>query len=213
MRLHDALRLVGKSWRAWRGGMTRPTIFLVLVAALTSPTACDSHQQLHGVMIEPPRDVAAFEFVLPSGETFRTAPEPKRPMLLFFGYTHCPDVCPTTMADWTRAKAKLGAKGARVRFVFVSVDPERDTPTIADQYAKQFDASFVGVSGNAATTAGIMKAFGVSAAREPGVDATHYFVGHSGSTFLVDSKGRLVAMYPLGIGWDALVADLETLRW
>ncbi len=180
-----------------------------MLAALFSFSACRVDRQFHGVMIDPPRDVASFEFTLPSGASLRTAPEPGRPMVLFFGYTHCPDVCPTTLADWKRAKQKLGKDAERVRFVFVSVDPERDTPAVALQYARQFDASFVGVSGDSATTVRMMKEFGVAAAREAYTDASRYFVSHSGSAFLVDDTGRLVAMYPLGIGWEALAADLS----
>ena len=180
----------------------------VMLTALFSLSACRVDRQLHGVMIDPPRDVASFEFTLPSGALLRTAPEPGRPIVLFFGYTHCPDVCPTTLADWKRARQKLGKAGERVRFVFVSVDPERDTPAVALKYARQFDPSFVGVSGDSAITARMMKEFGVAAARESYTDASHYFVSHSGSAFLVDDTGRLVAMYPLGIGWEALAADL-----
>lgn len=183
----------------------------VLMAALVSLTACAVDRQLHGVMIDPPREIASFAFTLPSGGALNTAPEPGRPMVLFFGYTHCPDVCPTTLADWKRAAQKLGKDAARVRFVFVTVDPERDTPAVADRYAKQFDARFVGVSGDATTTARMLKEFGVAAAREPAADSTNYFVSHSGSAFLVDAKGRLVAMYPFGIGWEALAADLRAV--
>ena len=130
-------------------------------------------------------------------------------MVVFFGYTHCPDICPTTLADWKRAKGRLGKEAERVRFVFVTVDPERDTPTIADAYAKQFDKDFVGVSGDSATTANMLKAFGATAARESAVDPRNYLVGHTASAFLVDAKGRLIAMYPPGIGWEALADDLE----
>ena len=73
-----------------------------------------------------------------------------RAVLLYFGYTHCPDVCPATLADWARAKKALGSGAERVRFVFVSVDPDRDTPQLTRAYARQFDAAFVGLSPTAA---------------------------------------------------------------
>lgn len=95
----------------------------LLLAALLTVQSCTLDRQLHGVMIEPPREVGSFTFTLPSGAAFSTAPESKRPMVLFFGYTHCPDVCPTTLADWKRTRQKLGTEAARVRFVFVTVDP------------------------------------------------------------------------------------------
>jgi protein SCO1 len=174
-------------------------------------TACDLAGGFNGMAVDPPRDMPAFVFTRTDGSTFTTAPEPGRPMVLFFGYTHCPDVCPTTLADWKRVRAKLGDDAKRVRFVFVTVDPDRDTPAVAERYARMYDAAFEGVSGDAITTSRIMEAFGVAAAREPGTNATGYLVSHSSQVFLVDSHGKLVALYPFGTGWDALAADLERL--
>lgn len=186
---------------------------LVAAIALAASTlaGCAKETQLHGVMIDPPRDVASFQFTLPSGAVYNTAPEADRPMVVFFGYTHCPDVCPTTLADWKRAKQKLGRSADRVRFLFVTIDPERDTALLADKYAKQFDNAFVGVSGNTTTTSGILAAFGASAARESGGDSLRYLVSHSAQAFLVNAKGQLIAMYPFGIGWQALADDLESI--
>ena len=174
-------------------------------------TACDLAGGFKGMAVDPPRAMPAFVFTRTDGSPFTTAPEPGRPMVLFFGYTHCPDVCPTTLADWKRVRAKLGDDAKRVRFVFVTVDPDRDTPAVAERYARMYDAAFEGVSGDAITTSRIMEAFGVAAAREPGTNATGYLVSHSSQVFLVDSHGKLVALYPFGTGWDALAADLERL--
>ena len=172
-------------------------------------TACDLAGGFKGMAVDPPRDMPAFVFTRTDGSTFTT--EPGRPMVLFFGYTHCPDVCPTTLADWKRVRARLGDDARAVRFVFVTVDPDRDTPAVAERYARMYDAAFEGVSGDAITTSRIMEAFGVAAAREPGTNATGYLVSHSSQVFLVDSHGKLVALYPFGTGWDALAADLERL--
>lgn len=189
----------------------RRLVGALLVGALpVALGACRGDAQLHGVMIDPPRALPTFEFTVPGGARWTTAAEAGRPMVVFFGYTHCPDVCPTTLADWKRAKQKLGRKADRVRFVFVTIDIERDTPAVSARYARQFDSTFVGVSGDSATTARIMGEFGVAAAREATSDP-NYFMSHSAQSFLVDDRGRLVAMYPFGIGWDALAADLETL--
>lgn len=149
---------------------------------------------------------------MPNGSRFDTTADGVRPTVVFFGYTHCPDVCPTTLADWKRAKQELGASGDRVRYLFVTVDPARDTPVVADRYAKQFDTAFVGLSGDSATTTGIMNAFGVSAARESSTDSTRYLVSHSAQSFLLDAGGRLIAMYTFGMGWDVLAADLKALQ-
>jgi protein SCO1/2 len=174
-------------------------------------TACDLSGGFKGMAVDPPRDMPSFAFTRANGTMFSTAPEPGRPTVLFFGYTHCPDVCPTTLADWKRVRAKLGDDAKRVRFVFVSIDPDRDTPAVAERYARMYDTAFEGVSGDAVTTSRMMDAFGVAAAREPGTNATGYLVSHSSQVFLVDSHGKLVALYPFGTGWDALAADLERL--
>jgi protein SCO1/2 len=155
--------------------------------------------------------IPGFTVTLPGGSVYDTAADGLRPTVLFFGYTNCPDVCPTTLADWKRAKARLGADGARVRFLFVTVDPARDTPVVAERYAKQFDDSFVGLSGDSSTTANIMRVFGVSSARESTSDSSRYLVSHSAQAFLVDAAGRLIAMYSFGMGWDVLAADLESI--
>ena len=181
-----------------------------LVGALLL-TACDLSGGFKGMAVDPPREMPVVAFTRSDGSRFMTAPEPGRPMVLFFGYTHCPDVCPTTLADWKRVRARLGGDAKAVRFVFVTVDPDRDTPAVAERYARMYDPSFEGVSGDALTTSRMMDAFGVAAAREPGTNATGYLVSHSSQVFLVDSHGKLVALYPFGTGWDALAADLGRL--
>jgi protein SCO1/2 len=183
----------------------------LLLAGTTLLLACDLGGGYQGMAIDPPRAMPTFTFQRANGSVFSTAPAPGRPLVLFFGYTHCPDVCPTTLADWKRVRATLGDDAKAVRFVFVTVDPDRDTPAVAERYAKLYDASFEGVSGDAATTSRIMEAFGVAAAPEPGTEATGYLVSHSSQVFLVDAMGRLVALYPFGTGWEALAADLRRL--
>ena len=171
--------------------------------------ACETKGGFHGIEIDPSRALPAFQFTHANGSVFRTVAESGHPQLYFFGYTHCPDVCPTTLADWTRVKKALGTASSRVRFVFVTIDPERDTPAVASHHATQFDSSFVGVSGDSLTTVHIKEAFGVVAYHEGGTEPNGYFVSHSSQVFLVDGKGRLVAQYPFGIGWEAMTADLK----
>jgi len=182
-----------------------------LVVGAVLLAACDQGGSFKGMAIDPSRAMPAFTFTRADGSTFTTLPEPGRPTALFFGYAHCPDVCPTTLADWKRVRATLGNEANAVRFVFVTVDPDRDTPAVAERYARMYDATFEGVSGDASTTARMLDAFGVVAAREVGTNATGYLVSHSSQVFLVDSHGKLVALYPFGTGWEALAADLERL--
>jgi protein SCO1/2 len=104
-----------------------------LLAGAVLLTACDLFGGFKGMAVDPPRDMPAFVFTRTDGSTFSTAPEPGRPTVLFFGYTHCPDVCPTTLADWKRVRATLGDDATRVRFVFVTVYPDRATPAVAER--------------------------------------------------------------------------------
>ncbi len=173
--------------------------------------ACGLGQDFQGLVVDPPRDLPTLEFLQAEGGTYQTTPEKNHLMVFFFGYTHCPDVCPTTLADWNRVKDRLGEKAERVRFIFVTVDPERDTPAVVERYAKQYDESFVGLSGDSLTTARIMDAFGVAAFREEAQTASGYLVSHSAQVFLVNDKGHLVTFYPFGMSWEALAADLERL--
>jgi protein SCO1/2 len=181
-----------------------------LTAALVLLAGCDIGG-FRGMAVDPPRELPGFRFAMADGGTFDTAPERGRPMALFFGYTHCPDVCPTTLADFVRVRRALGADADRVRFVFVSVDPERDTPAIAERYAGSFHPTFVGVAGDSTTTDAIQRAFGVATVKEPGSEATGYLVSHASQVFLLDDRGRLAAIHPFGSGWDALAADLKRL--
>ncbi|MCE2953811.1 MAG: SCO family protein [Gemmatimonas sp.] len=185
-----------------------------LIAGITAGVllvSCDTRGRFEGVAVDPPRAMAPVAFTLPDSTAYTLGGTPDGATVVFFGYTHCPDVCPTTLADWKRVKAQLGRTAERVRFVFVTVDPERDTPAVALRYARQFDSTFVGLSGDAPTTARTLELFGVAAAREAGTPASGYLVSHSSQQFLLDERGALVALYPFGTRWEALAADLERL--
>jgi len=193
--------------------------------AALAVAACEAGGGLQGTVVHPPKELPAFEFAIADGGTYSTEPESGRPMVVIFGYTHCPDVCPTTLAEWKRVKTGLGADGARVRFLFVSVDRDRDTPAISQQYAARFDPSFTGVTGDSATIDRMQRAFGVASFHEhaapptaPGdssrdsvPNSARYNVNHTTATFLLDDRGRMVSVHSPGSGWGALAANLERL--
>lgn len=185
-------------------------VFGPLVAAMVLFTGC-AERPFRGITFDPPQPIGAFSFVTSTGDSISTAPEPGRPTMVFFGYTHCPDVCPVTLADWAKAKAELGSSAERVRWYFVSVDPERDTPAVAEAYAAQFDGTFLGLSGDSATVAGIQRDFTVASYNTPGATDDDYLVTHASQSFLVDDSGQLRAMYSFNSGVDAMVDDLNRL--
>jgi protein SCO1/2 len=183
--------------------------WLVSVALTGGAASACTEPALRGIAIDPPRAAPALAVTRDDGTAFDLARERGKVVLLFFGYTHCPDVCPTTLADWSKVRRALGADSARVRFVFVSVDPARDTPQLAQQYAAQFHASFIGLSPDTLDLPAIQYAFGVTSARETGTSATGYLVSHASQSFLVAPDGALRVMYSFGARVDDIVADVR----
>ncbi len=132
-------------------------------------------------------------------------------VVVFFGYTHCPDVCPTTMAELAEVKRTLGADGERVQGVFVSVDPERDTPEILRAYMASFDPGFVALRGTPEQTAAVAKDFKVFFAKVPGKAEGSYTVDHTAGSYVFDTAGRLRLFVRYGGGAQALTSDLKAL--
>ncbi len=134
-------------------------------------------------------------------------------VLLFFGFVHCPDVCPTTLLALKRAYEALPPKAQeRVRVIFVSVDPDRDTPEIADQYAKNFHPSFLGLSGSPEAIQEVARTFGVYYQKAQYRGPKEYLVDHTATTFVVQ-KGKLVLLFsPDKVeATEKVVADLQAL--
>ena len=130
---------------------------------------------------------------------------------VFFGYTHCPDVCPTTMAELAAVKKALGADGARLQAVFVTVDPDRDTAAVLKPYMENFDPSFVALRGTAEQTAAVAKEFKVFYAKVPGQTPDNYTVDHTAGTYLFDPEGRVRLFSRNGSGVEAVKSDIQAL--
>lgn len=130
-------------------------------------------------------------------------------VLLFFGYTHCPDVCPTTMADLAQVMGKLGKEAGRVQVLFVTVDPARDTRELLAQYVPAFHPAFLGLSGDVKATAQVARAFNVVYQKQP--TSSGYNVDHSAGTFLIDTAGKVRLLAPYGQRADWLEQDIRLL--
>ena len=130
---------------------------------------------------------------------------------LFFGYTHCPDVCPTTLADMAQVMRMLGADADRVQVLFVTVDPERDTRELLAQYPPAFYPTFVGLSGDAAATAEAARAFMVQYQKQP-TQSGSYTVDHSAGTFLISASGQRVLLSPFAQRPEWLAQDIRLLQ-
>ncbi|MFA6970313.1 MAG: SCO family protein [Gallionella sp.] len=130
-------------------------------------------------------------------------------VVLFFGYMHCPDVCPTTMADLAQVMGRLGRDSDRVQVLFVTVDPERDSRELLARYVPAFHPSFLGLYGDAQSTAQVAKAFNVMYQKQP--TSAGYNIDHSAGTFLIDTAGRVRLISPYGQRTDWLEQDIRLL--
>lgn len=131
--------------------------------------------------------------------------------VVFFGYTQCPDVCPTSLGEIAQAKKLLGAAGGDVQGVFVTVDPERDTPQVLKAYVGNFGPGFVALRGSEEETKAAAKQFKVFYAKQPGKTAESYTVDHTAGSYVFDRQGRVRLFTRYGSGAEALARDLERL--
>jgi protein SCO1/2 len=130
-------------------------------------------------------------------------------VVLFFGYTHCPDICPTTLADMAAVMKQLGSDAARVQVLFVTLDPERDTAEVLATYAPAFDPGFIGLYGDAAATQRAAKEFKIFYEKRPASAPGAYTVDHSAQSYVLDAQGRM----RLFVRQDRIAQDLaEDLR-
>ncbi len=155
----------------------------------------------------------ARELALPdtSGKPRTLADFKGKVTVVFFGYTQCPDVCPTTLAEIADVKQKLGPDGAKVQSVFVSVDPERDTPEVLGAYVANFGRDFVALRGTPEQTKEAAKAFKVFFAKVPGKSEGSYTMDHTAGSFVFDPQGRVRLFVRYGGGADAMAHDIRLL--
>lgn len=132
-------------------------------------------------------------------------------VLVFFGFTQCPDVCPTTLGDLAAVKQKLGAKGDKLQVIFASVDPSRDTPEILQAYLANFDPSFLALRGSDEETAKMAKDFKVYYKRVEGQTPGSYTMDHTAGDYIFDPEGRLRLYSRYGTPVDTLAKDIEQL--
>ena len=174
---------------------------LALSACLPSP------YPWHGTAYDPPRPAPSIQLPASDGTLFDLSAEAGRVVVVYFGYIHCPDICPATLGNLAALMGDLGERASGLRVVFITVDPERDTlPALAD-YLLAFDPTFIGLRGERPETERILAAYGVYAGMDEA--AASHEIEHSARLFLVDKDGNLLAHYL----WDAarpdLLADLE----
>jgi protein SCO1/2 len=132
-------------------------------------------------------------------------------VVVFFGFTQCPDVCPTTLADLAETKKRLGADGERLQVVFVTLDPERDTAAVLSQYVPSFDPGFVALYGTPEQTAAVAREFKVFYQKVPGKTPTSYTLDHTAGAYVFDRDGRIRLFVRHGTSPDDFASDLRKL--
>ena len=152
-------------------------------------------------------------FSLPdsTGKTRSLAEFKGKAVVVFFGYNHCPDVCPITLAELKEAKRLLGKDGEQVQGIFITLDPKRDTPKVLAEYVPAFDPSFIGLVGSEAQTAQAAKDFRVYYKANPSDSASQYTVDHTAASFVFDKQGRPRLYVRYNQGADKLAADLRQI--
>ncbi len=152
-----------------------------------------------------------FHLVDTAGQPKSLADYRGRIVMLFFGYTQCPDACPTTMADLKSVMASLGADAEHVQVLFVTLDPARDTPAVLGQYVPAFDPRFVGLLGDDATIAATAKSFKVFYQKVPGATPDGYTLDHTAGVYVFDRSGHLRLFVRQGEGAPAITHDVRLL--
>ncbi|GAB4423439.1 MAG: SCO family protein [Anaerolineales bacterium] len=168
--------------------------------------------QLRGGVLNPALPAENFTLTRHDGSQFELAQYRGKIVLLFFGYTSCPDVCPATMAELRQAISELDEEdAAQVQVVFVAVDPDRDTPERIQEYVGHFHPDFIGLSGSLDELQTVWNAYGVYREVEESDSALGYLVSHTARVYLIDKAGNLRLAYAFGTPPDDIAHDLKIL--
>jgi len=188
----------------------RNIYFLLLVASLTACSEPDMPSPYHAADVTWQHSKANFHLTDFNGKSRSLEDFSGKVVILFFGYTHCPEVCPTTLADLAQVMHLLGKNADRVQVLFITLDPERDSPELLSQFVPSFDHAFLGLYGDAQATAQAAKAFGVSYEKQFNKNGS-YTLDHSDGTYLIGIKGRPLLLSPYQQKTEFLVQDINML--
>lgn len=169
-------------------------------------------EQLRGGKIEPAQSAPDFTLTDQNGNPFNLSSTQGQVVLLYFGYTSCPDVCPLTLSDLRLVHEKMGADAGNVRVIFVTVDPERDTQAVLKKYVGAFDPSFIGLRGTPAETETAADSFGVKFKKTSLPNsALGYAMDHSAFIYVIDRSGKLRETFPFGAAREDILNDVQLL--
>lgn len=168
--------------------------------------------EYRGITLPAPQRVSDFTLTTHHGQEARLTDFQGQIAVLYFGYTHCPDVCPTTLASLAAALDDLEATDReQVQVLMITVDPERDSPAVLADYLTYFDPSLLGLTGAADEIAQAAEAFGIYYQKSEGSPASGYLVDHTATVSVLDKEGRLRLLFPFGTPAEDIAADLRHL--
>ena len=186
--------------------------FLLIAIVAAGVLLLSGPAEFRGTTYAEPYPVAAeIELQHVDGSTFRLSDLRGKVVALFFGYASCPDVCPTTMAELDQALEKMGDQADQVQVLYVTVDPERDSPERVQQYVSQFNPTFIGLSGSEAELAKVWNDYGVFREIVEGSSAAGYLVDHTARVTVIDQDGNLRLSFPFDTPVEDVVHDLKLL--
>ncbi len=197
--------------------LARRALLLAGAAALAGLAGCDGQLPGSAKPVFKAIDITGAEYARtlqlsdPDGQLRTLADYKGKVVVVFFGFTQCPDVCPSTMAELAEVKRSLGADGARVQGIFVTIDPARDTAELLKAYAANFGPDIVGLRGTPEQTVAVAKEFKVFFNKVPGKTDTSYTMDHTAGSYVFDAKGRVRLFTRHGTGAQALADDLKLL--
>jgi protein SCO1/2 len=186
--------------------------WMVLCLSLLLAACGRSAVAFRGTLLDPPPPVQDFTLTDQHGQPFRLSDHQGQVVLLFFGYTFCPDVCPVTLGIWKRVHEALGEDARQVRFVFITVDPERDTPERLRQYLAILNEDFIGLTGMPEVLQPVYQTFGVYFEKDSATEsAAGYLVNHTASAFVVDRAGQWRLRHAYGTAAEDILHDIVQL--
>lgn len=183
-------------------------LLFLLVACSGNPRGAT---ELNGTVYPEPRQSPDWTLQNAAGEPVSLQDYRGKVVPIYFGYTFCPDICPTTMANLARVQREVDDAGEHMQVLMVTVDPQRDTPAVVQDYVASFHASFAGLSGSGAQIAAATEPFGVFYEVAEGSEATGYLVDHTARVFVVDKSGALRVSYRYDTPTAEIASDMRAL--
>lgn len=193
---------------------SRRRALLALAGAAVLPwglSACSEQPAFVGIDITGADYATGFELTDHHGQRRTLKDFEGKAVVVFFGFTQCPDVCPTSLGELAQAKALLGADSERLQGLFISVDPERDTPEVMREYMANFDPSFLALYTAPEALPALAQSFKVYYKKVEGQTPTSYTMDHSAGSYVYDPKGRIRLYHRYGSGAQALASDVKRL--